>query len=113
LVWGVALDVTLANPVGLYFDGLLTGGWETTDGSDPKSYWCCLRGTEEKPVRAVYEVPADRGFVVGDITINGRRIDFGAQIADFITTRLWPFPPYPDSRKMAARGGLNCRGMRG
>jgi hypothetical protein len=88
LVWGVALDVTLANPVGLYFDGLLTGGWETTDGSDPKSYWCCLRGTEEKPVRAVYEVPADRGFVVGDITINDRRIDFGAQIADFITIKL-------------------------
>jgi hypothetical protein len=81
-------DVTLANPVGLYFNDLLTGGWETPDGSDPKSFWTYVRGTENKPVRAVYEVPADRGFVVGDITINGRPVQFGGQIADFITIKL-------------------------
>jgi hypothetical protein len=81
-------DVTLANPIGLYFDDLVTGGWETPDGSDPKSYWSYVRGTAEKPVRAVYEVPADRDFVVGDITIGGRPIEFAAQIADFITIKL-------------------------
>ena len=81
-------DVTLANPVGLYFDDLSTGGWQAPDGSDPKSYWSYVRGTDDKPVRAVYEVPEGRGFVVGDITINGRPIEFGAQIADFINIKL-------------------------
>jgi hypothetical protein len=80
--------VTLANPVGLYFDDLLTAGWQTPDGSDPKSYWTYVRGSEDKPVRAVYEVPVRNGFVVGDITISGRPINFGAQIADFITIKL-------------------------
>jgi hypothetical protein len=81
-------DVTLANPVGLYFDDLLTAGWETPDGSDPRSFWTYVRGTEEKPVRAVYEVPSELGFVVSDITIGGRPIVFGAQIADFIRIKL-------------------------
>jgi hypothetical protein len=81
-------DVTLANPVGLYFDDLSTAGWETPDGSDPKSFWTYVRGTEEKPVRAVYEVPSELGFVVGDVTIDGRPIAFGAQIADFVRIKL-------------------------
>jgi hypothetical protein len=38
--------------------------------------------------RAVYEVPAGRNFTVGDITIGGKPIEFGAQIADFITIKL-------------------------
>jgi hypothetical protein len=39
-------------------------------------------------LRAVYEVPAGRGFVAGDVRINGRNIEFGSQIADFITIKL-------------------------
>lgn len=81
-------DVTLANPVGLYFEDLSTEGWETPDGSDPKSYWAYVRGTEDKQVRAVYKVPDDAGFVVGDIAIGGQPIEFGAQIADFIGIKL-------------------------
>jgi hypothetical protein len=81
-------DITLDNPVGLYFNDLETNGWETPDGSDPKSYWQYVRGAEGRFVRAVYEVPADRGFVVGDIEIQGRLIEFGAQIADFVTIKL-------------------------
>jgi hypothetical protein len=81
-------DVTLANPVGLYIAGLSVAGWETPDGSDPASYWTITRGTKEKALRAVYEVPAARGFVVGDIKINGATIEFGAQIADFIRIKL-------------------------
>ncbi|MER7153861.1 hypothetical protein [Streptomyces lydicus] len=81
-------DISLADPVGLYFDGLSTEGWETPDGSDPQSYWSYERGDAEHPVRAVYEVPTDKGFTVGDITINGRALQFGAQIADFITIKL-------------------------
>jgi hypothetical protein len=81
-------DITLANPVGIYFAGLSTAGWRTPDQTDPGSFWKVVRGTAAKPVRAVYEVPADRGYVVGDITITGKPIEFGAQIADFITMKL-------------------------
>jgi hypothetical protein len=81
-------DVTLENPVGLYFSDLSTESFETQDGSDPKSFWTYVRGTEEKPVRAVYEVPADKGYTVSDVTIEGRPIVFGAQIADFVTIKL-------------------------
>lgn len=81
-------DVTLANPVGLYFADLQTAGWQAPDGSDPKEYWTYVRGTQEKPVRAVYEVPREKGFTVGDIQINGQPIRFAAQIADFIKIKL-------------------------
>ncbi len=81
-------DVTLANPVGLYFGDLTTAGWATPDSSDPKSYWKYVRGSAGRQVRAVYEVPSEQGFAVGDITINGKPINFGAQIVDFISIKL-------------------------
>jgi hypothetical protein len=81
-------DVTLANPVGLYFNDFTPAGWSAPDGSDPKQYWRYVRGSQNSYVRAVYEVPQGRNFVVGDITINGRPIEYGAQVADFITIKL-------------------------
>jgi hypothetical protein len=81
-------DITLANPIGLNIAGLSVAGWETPDGSDPADYWKITRGTKEKALRAVYEVPSGKGFAVGDIKINGRKIEFGAQIADFIRIKL-------------------------
>jgi hypothetical protein len=80
--------VTLINPVGLYFDTFQPQGWETPDGSDPASYWKIVRGTQEAPVRVIYEVPKEKGFAVGDITINGSKIQYGAQIADFVRIKL-------------------------
>jgi hypothetical protein len=81
-------DVTLANPIGLCIAGLSVAGWQTPDGSNPLDYWKIVRGTPEKALRAVFEVPASKNFVVGDITVNGRKIEFGAQIADFISIKL-------------------------
>jgi hypothetical protein len=81
-------DITLANPVGLYIAGLSVAGWVTPDGSDAADYWMITRGTKEKALRAVYEVPAGKGFVVGDIKIGGKPIEFGAQIADYIRIKL-------------------------
>jgi hypothetical protein len=81
-------DITLDNPVGLYIEGLSVAGWETPDGSNPLEYWTIARGTPQKTLRAVYEVPDGKHFVVGDIKIGGRRIEFGAQVADFITIKL-------------------------
>jgi hypothetical protein len=81
-------DVCVANPVALYIRDLDTGGWQTPDGSDPKQYWKILRGDAQHIVRAAYEVPAAKKFAVGDITINGDPIEFGGQIADFITMKV-------------------------
>jgi hypothetical protein len=81
-------DISLADPVGLYFNGLATPGWETPDGSDAQTYWTITRGAPDHPVRAVYEVPPTKSFTVSDITINGAPITFGAQIVDFISMKL-------------------------
>ena len=81
-------DVCVANPVALYISDLDPIGWQTPDGSDPKQYWTILRGNAGHTVRTVFEVPAAKGFTVGDITINGQPINFGAQIADFITIKV-------------------------
>jgi hypothetical protein len=81
-------DVTLENPVGLYFAGVSTAGWAGPNGADLSGIWRYVRGTPEKPVRAVLEVPPGRDFMVGDITIDGRPIAFGAQVADFISMKL-------------------------
>lgn len=81
-------DITLANPVGVYFDGLSTAGWETPDGANPDSFWRYVRGASDYPVRAVFAVPSELGYTVSDIMIAGQAIAFGAQIADFITVKL-------------------------
>jgi len=81
-------DMTLANPVGLCIAGLSVAGWQTPDGSNPLDYWEIVRGSAQKALRAVYDVPSSKGFVVGDIKINGQNIDFGGQIADFISIKL-------------------------
>lgn len=77
-------DITVANPVGIYFAGLDTQEWVTPDGSDPAGFWRYTRGTAERPVRAVLDVPSDKGYVLGDVTIDGRPIQFGGQVADRI-----------------------------
>jgi hypothetical protein len=80
--------VAIANPVALYIAGFAPLGWQTPDGSDPKDFWKIVRGDAAHGLRAVYEVPAAKGFTVGEITINGLPIAFGAQIIDFITIKL-------------------------
>lgn len=81
-------DVALTNPVGIYFDKLTTTGWATPDGTESQKFWKYTRGKEGKPVRAEFTVPADAGYTVSDITINGKAIEFGGQVADFIEMKL-------------------------
>jgi hypothetical protein len=73
--------------------------------------------TSQKPVRAIYEVPAGRNFAVGDITIYGRPIRFGAQIVDFITMKLTGLatrigasvhPPIAGCKQRKAQPGLGA-----
>jgi len=81
-------DITINNPVGLYLHDFNPVGWVTPDGEDPRTYWKFVRGKEGYFVRAVFEVPPGQGYVVGDIKSAGRNIEFGGQIADFITIKL-------------------------
>ncbi len=80
-------EITLLDPVGLYLDGLLSGGMETPDGADAGGFWHIEWGTPGHTVRASFAVPADRGYVVGDVKVNGRRITRGAQVADKVRIR--------------------------
>ena len=81
-------DVTLADPIGIYILGVSTAGWQTPDGADPQDFWIPVRGARRRRVRCVFEVPQNKPYVVGDILIQGRPIEFGAQIADFVTIML-------------------------
>jgi hypothetical protein len=81
-------EITLANPLGLYIDGLITGGMATPDGANPASFWKIERGRKGHAVRAAYEVPKGRKYVVGDITIGGRPIEWGGQLAVRVRIRI-------------------------
>jgi hypothetical protein len=82
------LQITGAEPIGLYIAGWDDTGWVKPDGAPVGDYWQVVRppGASGPPaLRLVYEVPPDEGFVVGDIRIGGRPIEFGGQIAEHLT----------------------------
>lgn len=81
-------EVTLLDPCGLYLDALISAGMKTPDGTDAATFWEIERGTPEHTVRASFAVPAEAGYAVGDITIGGRPIEHGAQVADKVRVRL-------------------------
>lgn len=81
-------EITLEDPPGLYIDGLITGGMATPDGADAGLFWKPERGAPGHTVRASFEVPEDRGYAVGDITIGGRPIELGAQVAVRVRVRI-------------------------
>jgi hypothetical protein len=85
--------ITLQDPVGLYIVRLETQGWRKPDGKPVGNYLRVVRGKPGQALRAVYEVPAraragGRPFVVGDIEIGGRPIEWGGQIAERVTMGL-------------------------
>ena len=81
-------EISLQDPFGLYIDRLLVGGLARPDGGDPAEFWTIERGTPEHTLRASYAVPPGHGFRVGDMTADGRPIEFGAQLADRVRVRL-------------------------
>ena len=84
-------SLTLADPLGLYLDGLQSGGIVTPDADDAADFWIAERGSAGLVVRASLEVPPDRDFVLGDCTIGGRPLQFGAQVADKVRVRIAAF----------------------
>lgn len=82
------LSVILREPVTLTIGGWDDTGWTKPDGSPVGDYWRVTRGTAEAPVRLEYEVPPEEGFVVADIAIGGRPIEFGGQLAEHVTVTV-------------------------
>lgn len=81
----LGLHLTLRDPIGLYITGFDDTGWTKPDGSPVGNYWTIRRGSPGQILRLEYSVPPGSGFVVGDIRIGGRRIEWGGQIAEHVT----------------------------
>lgn len=83
-----ALSITLREPIGLYIAGWDDTGWSRPDGRPVGNYWSVTRGVPGLVLRLEYEVPAGEGFVVGDIRIGGRPIEYGGQMAEHVTVKV-------------------------
>ena len=79
--------LTLEDPIGLYVDRLETAGMEFPEGVDPAACWMIERGDPDRAVRARFELPPGSG-TVSNVTIGGRPIRSGAQLADRISIRI-------------------------
>lgn len=87
--------VTLLDPVALYMTSFNSAAFKTPDGTDAAQFFNVLRPSKQvgdgftRWLRAEFSVPADRGYVVGDITTVGQRpITSGGMVADQITMML-------------------------
>jgi hypothetical protein len=79
------LSVTAREPIGLYIAGWDDTGWTKPNGAPVDNYFRIVRGAPGQVLRLEYQVPPGTGFVVGDIRIGGRRIEWGGQIAEHVT----------------------------
>ncbi|SHM64986.1 hypothetical protein SAMN05444266_109339 [Chitinophaga jiangningensis] len=85
--------VTLADPPGLYIQMPDFSNYVTPDGTDASTFWTIKRGSKSLKdqsgnplpgnfiLHAVFEVPADFPYTVGDIKISGKPISWGSQVA--------------------------------
>ena len=73
---------TLTDPIGLYIQQPDFSSFETPDGTDAETFWTVVRGSApDKILHARYAVPSSKGYTVSDITIGGKKIQYGSQIA--------------------------------
>lgn len=80
--------ISMRNAPELAFESISFAGWELPGEEDPSKYWHYTRGKEGHYVRAVYAVPEEAGFEIGDIKIDGSPIRYGAQLADKIRVKV-------------------------
>jgi hypothetical protein len=85
--------LTLTDPLGLYIQMPNFSNYQAPDQSDVSQYWKIVRGSEtlndqngkQLPgnfiLHAVFEIPSNKNFVVGDLSIGGVTIDWGSQVA--------------------------------
>lgn len=82
------LSITLREPIGIYIAGWDDTGWTKPNGTPVGNYWSITRGSPGQVLRLEYQVPPGSGFVVGDIRIGGRPIEWGGQIAEHVTCTI-------------------------
>ena len=98
----LGLNVSLRDPIGLYMDSLNTTGFETPDGTPAERFFTVVRGQdgsggrEPMILRAVFTVPEEYGYTVGDIRIGGVPIQYGGQIAEHLLMKLTAMACAPD-----------------
>lgn len=100
---GSGVRISLENPIGLYIQQPSFDTYElpfnAPPDAQPSDYWKIVRGRKRQDgedmdyiLHAVFEVPEDQGFTVGDITINGFNIEYGSQIAQTFEIALAGLP---------------------
>lgn len=100
LVRRANLRVGFTNPVGVYLQEPEFNRFELPAGAplraQPSDFWKVVRGRRDRgqALRAVFEVPRELGFTVGDIKIDGQNITHGSLIARTVksSTYVTPIP---------------------
>jgi hypothetical protein len=83
------LTLSLTDPVGLYIQEPDWGPYRTPDGTPAQNFWTVTRGNAPSRIlHAVFAVPANLGYTVSDIEINGQPIDWAGQIAQTFQMQL-------------------------
>ena len=83
------LTISLANPVGLYIQEPQWGAYQTPDGTPAQNFWTVVRRNSPNQIlHAVFAVPANKGYTVSDIKINGQPILWGGQIPQTFQIQL-------------------------
>ncbi len=96
---GAGNAATLANPPGLYIQMPNFSSYTTPDGANAQDFWTIARGKESLTVdgqvlpgnfilHAVFEVPADKGYTISDIQINGQLIKWAGQVIETIDMHI-------------------------
>jgi hypothetical protein len=83
--------ITLANPVGLYIASFKNDGLTLPDGTAASGCFNILRGRLPLALRAEFRLPPAaeaKGLTVSDVSIGGKPIEFGGQLAELITMTL-------------------------
>jgi hypothetical protein len=111
------LQISLENPVGLYIQTPNFGTYRlppnAPSNARPSDYWKVIRGRQRQGgermdyiIHAVYEVPEELGFTVGDIRIGTANIEFGSQITQTFNVVLagWGLPQVTASESFLCAG---------
>jgi hypothetical protein len=110
--------VTLRNPIGLYIRGIQLDAFSLPDDTPFANVQDCFKILRPEPqkvtdmiVRAHFHVPTGITFKgkqlrVGDLKINGEKIDTGGQVADAVTMTLFAeaLPGAPVQQRVICRG---------
>ena len=96
IVRNMKLPLSLTNPIALYMQTPDFSSYQTPDGTPAASFFKIVRGRTaaqagtnyDQILHAVFEVPDHLGYTVSDIRIHGKKIAWGAQMAETFNQAL-------------------------